>query len=160
MYNPNLKLGQALKDFGDMEQKDVPFWIWLFENPDSPLKFPGAMGLGNHDALHILLDRGLSNLDEAFVVGFTMGTDPNLKPWQIHIFLFACRWLYPEKYKFKRLEQEEFYRGLTFGREPRYRGLYKHDFSSEMKSRIGFIRYKLNLTHHVERRDNRLNMHK
>lgn len=49
--------------------------MWLLENPDSPLPFAGKIDLYRHDCLHLLLERGLSVEDEAFVVGFTMGND-------------------------------------------------------------------------------------
>jgi hypothetical protein len=60
---------------GEYDRADVPWQIWLFENPNSAIALPGAITLFNHECLHVLLDRGFSNNDEAFIIGFTIGND-------------------------------------------------------------------------------------
>ena len=50
----------------------IPFVIWLLENPNSLLTLPGKISLRHHDYLHVLLDRGISPQNEAFLIGFTM----------------------------------------------------------------------------------------
>jgi hypothetical protein len=60
------------------KQEDIPLMIQLVENPRFNLPgidlFHGAVDLATHDAIHILLGRGLLPKDEAFVIGFTMGS--------------------------------------------------------------------------------------
>jgi hypothetical protein len=53
----SLTLRDAVASLGGYCQADVPWQIWLFENPDSPIALPGAITLFNQDCLHILLDR-------------------------------------------------------------------------------------------------------
>jgi hypothetical protein len=54
----------------------VPWYVRLLENPRSPVALPGAIDLFGHDCLHIVLGRGLLAQDEAFVIGYTMGSAP------------------------------------------------------------------------------------
>ena len=68
-------LREALQSMGGDPPSSIPFLLWLLENPDSPIALPGKIDLYRHDCLHLLLDRGFSLYDEAFVVGFTMGND-------------------------------------------------------------------------------------
>ena len=57
----------------DPESK-LPLSLWLLEDPDSPVALPGAACLDLHDCLHILLNRGYTTADEAFVVGFSVAS--------------------------------------------------------------------------------------
>ena len=58
-----------------LEAEDVPFIIKLVENPKYDIGlFAGNVSLYNHDCIHLLLGRGLRVKDEAFVIGFTMGS--------------------------------------------------------------------------------------
>lgn len=61
-------LRQAYQHFGGIQQSEVPWIIWLLENPDSPLALAGAIPLKEHDYLHLLLNRGKSPEDEAFIM--------------------------------------------------------------------------------------------
>ena len=57
------------------KQNEIPLMVQLVENPRYDLPgldiFHGKVDLKRHDAIHILLGRGLLNKDEAFVIGFT-----------------------------------------------------------------------------------------
>ena len=58
-----------------LEAEDVPLIIKLVENPKYDIGlFAGNVSLYNHDCIHLLLGRGLRVKDEAFVIGFTMGS--------------------------------------------------------------------------------------
>ena len=79
------------------EESKLPLSLWLFEDPDSPVALPGAACLDLHDCLHILLNRGYSTADEAFVVGFSMGNDRRAAagisvcwPWCPIAFIRGC----------------------------------------------------------------------
>ena len=84
LYQSHLTLKDSLQSFKGDEQSDIPFIVRLLENPESIVPLPGQINLYNHDCLHILLDRGISLLDEAFVVGFTMGSDLKI------LLIFYC----------------------------------------------------------------------
>ena len=55
------------------EPSSIHWFVWLIENPKSPISLTGAIDLYNHDIIHILLGRGMDVKDEALVIGFTMG---------------------------------------------------------------------------------------
>lgn len=85
-------------------QQDVPFIVRLVENPALDLPwvrmFDGAVNLHDHDCIHTLLGRGLLPHDEAFVIGFTMGSTNRVSTTQERLYEWAARYLYPGPYKF------------------------------------------------------------
>lgn len=83
------------------KQCQIPWIVRLLENPQSPFALPGKIDLFNHDCLHILLEREFSLQDEAFIIGFCMGNDPQTKPNHVKIFKTVSSYLYPKKYRFK-----------------------------------------------------------
>lgn len=110
-HNPlnrgDLTLGEALdalKPFAFPQDK-IPMFVRLIENPEwdwLPFYdfFPGGTTLATHDALHILLGRGLLEHDEAFVIGFTMGASGEMSEWKTRLFSLVSGTLYPEAYRF------------------------------------------------------------
>ena len=77
------------------EESKLPLSLWLFEDPDSPVALPGAACLDLHDCLHILLNRGYSTADEAFVVGFSMGNDRRCRRWHQRLLALVSHRFYP-----------------------------------------------------------------
>jgi hypothetical protein len=96
--------------------ESVPFAVRLLENPKSSLALPGAVDLFGHDCIHAVLGRGLLPQDEAFVLGFTMGTDPAHRFHHEHLFRFCARWLYRGAYRFSRTDAEVFAFAVRAGR--------------------------------------------
>ena len=94
---------------------EVPWLIWLMENPKSPLHLHGASALNDHDYVHIILDKGQANDDEAFVIGFTMGNDDRTKNWEVKLFKFVSSKLYPEEARFTKEQLKIFDRGFKYG---------------------------------------------
>jgi hypothetical protein len=94
---------QELQSFG-MKQDDVPYIIQMVENPKFDLPgfdiFHGATNLETHDYLHILLGRGIRPKDEAFVIGFTMGSTDRVSTTEERLFSFFTKYLYPKNYRF------------------------------------------------------------
>ena len=92
-----------LTAFG-LQQEDVPWLIQFVENPKYDLPgldiFHGATDLETHDYLHILLGRGLLPKDEAFVLGFTMGSTDRVSTTEEKLFAFFTKHLYPKAYRF------------------------------------------------------------
>ncbi len=110
-HNPlnrgDLTLGEALDALSPFafSQDKIPMLVRLIENPEwdwLPFYdfFPGGTTLATHDALHMLLGRGLLEHDEAFVIGFTMGASGEMSEWKTRLFALVSGTLYPEAYRF------------------------------------------------------------
>ena len=97
------------------EPSTIHWFVWLLENPKSPISLTGAIDLYNHDIIHILLDRGMLNRDEAMVIGFTMGNSETTSSWVRWLFEFCARYLYPVSYRFNVYDLLEFERGFAYG---------------------------------------------
>jgi hypothetical protein len=101
-----LTLAEAYAGLGRLalRQQQVPFLVQLIENPRFDLPgvdlFHGATDLKTHDYLHILLGRGLLPKDEAFVLGFTMGSTNRVSETEERLYAFFTRYLYPKAYRF------------------------------------------------------------
>lgn len=78
---------------------EIPLMVRLAENPQFDL-FTGAVDLKTHDYIHPLLGRGLLAKDEAFVVGFTMGSTHQLGAAEEKLFTLVAQHLYPGIYRF------------------------------------------------------------
>ena len=87
-----------------LRQREVPLLVQLVENPRFDIPgveiFSGATNLRTHDFLHILLGRGLLPKDEAFVLGFTMGSTNRVGGLEETLFTLIARYLYPKTYRF------------------------------------------------------------
>ena len=98
-----MNLQKAIDRWRDQEtykkQSGIHWFVWLLENPKSPISLTGAIDLYHHDIIHILLNRGMEVKDEAVVIGFTMGNSETTKPWVKWLFEFCVRYLYPEGYR-------------------------------------------------------------
>ena len=85
-------------------QEDIPLMVQLVENPRFDIPgfdlFHGAVDLKTHDYIHILLGRGLLAEDEAFVIGFTMGSTNKVTTLEENLYALASRHLYPKVYQF------------------------------------------------------------
>jgi hypothetical protein len=90
-----------------LRQEEVPFVIQLVENPRYDVGlFAGNVDLFTHDCIHVLLGRGLLVKDEAFVIGYTMGSTKKMFRLRKNLFMFCSKYLYPKGYKFG--EEERF----------------------------------------------------
>lgn len=128
-----------------LHQEEVPFIIRLIENPKYYIGlFPGAISLLNHDCIHILLGRGTLLKDEAFVIGYTMGSSKKMTRLKERLFLFTCSYLYPKDYKFGKDEAVIFRFGLEAGSECA-ENLTKVEFSSLMKCQLQEVRETLGI---------------
>jgi hypothetical protein len=107
---------KSMEEF-KLTQEDVPLIIKLTENPEyiSSKLFTGAVDLFTHDCIHVILGRGLLVKDEAFVIGYTMGSAKRMSRWRRNLFLWICKHLYPEGYKFTEEERYIFYSGVMAG---------------------------------------------
>ena len=114
-----MKLKAAIRKWKNKDsykkQSDIHWFVWLIENPKSPISLTGAIDLYNHDIIHILLDRGMEVKDEALVIGFTMGNSTATSSWVRWLFEFCARYLYPEGYRFSEDDLVEFEMGYAYG---------------------------------------------
>jgi hypothetical protein len=95
---------ESLMSIGN-SQDEVPLIVKLVENPEFHFDglgfFKGRVTLEQHDYIHILLGRGLTLMDEAFVLGFTMGSTDRVSSGEQTLFGFINKVLYPKPYRFK-----------------------------------------------------------
>ncbi len=95
---------ESLMSIGN-SQDEVPLIVKLTENPKFHFGgfgfFKGRVTLEQHDYIHILLGRGLTLIDEAFVLGFTMGSTDRVSTREQSLFGFINKVLYPRPYRFR-----------------------------------------------------------
>ena len=134
-----------MKEF-KLAQEDVPLIIKLTENPKyfTSKLFTGAVDLFSHDCIHVLLGRGLLPKDEAVVIGYTMGSGKKMSRWRRNLFLWICKHLYPEGYKFTEQERYIFYSGVMAGSRCSV-DLSKVQFDKLQNMKIDYIRKLLDI---------------
>ena len=101
------------------EQDAVPLMVQLVENPKFQIPgirlFHGAVDLAQHDYIHILLGRGLLNKDEAFTIGFTMGSTNKVTTTEETLYSLISQYLYPKVYQFDKDAVEVFKNAVRLG---------------------------------------------
>ena len=146
------KLSTFIKEMRPFKlcQEDVPLIIRLTENPNyrTSKLFTGAVDLFTHDCLHVLLGRGLLPKDEAFVIGYTMGSGKKMSRWRRNLFMFVCKYLYPKGYKFGEEERFVFNMAILAGSLCPV-DLSKVNFEELLDLRISEIRRKLQISYDV-----------
>ena len=145
IYKSDRTLKSCLQSINGDEQTDIPFMVWLLENPESIFPLPGKINLYNHDCLHILLDRGISLLDEAFVVGFTMGSDRSTNRFHLAVFEILSNLLYPKQYKFDRQQFELLKIAFDYGRRLKVKNINQIDFKAYENKTVGEMRNLLGI---------------
>jgi hypothetical protein len=119
----------------------VPLIIWLLENPKSPVHLRGAISLVQHDYVHCLLGANLKLEGEAFVIGFTMGCDPQVSALDLWIYKMASCHLFPRQYRFSgRKHWIIFKRGYDLAKQTQIRDLEKFDFQSWLDKPVEQLR--------------------
>ncbi len=99
-------LRQGLESLAEVgaRQHEIPLIVRLLENPKYSLPgltlFHGAVDLRAHDRIHLLLGRGLLSEDEAFTIGFTMGSTKRVSRIEEWLFGLFARHVYPQPYTF------------------------------------------------------------
>lgn len=144
----NKKLKTFIKEMEPFKltQEDIPLRIKLVENPKwfTSEFFSGAVNLFTHDCVHILLGRGLLIKDEAFVIGYTMGSTKKISRFKRNLFMFCSKYLYPEGYRFGEEERFVFNLGVMAGSRC-LTDLSEVDFNKYLNLPISQIRLKLKI---------------
>lgn len=138
-------LRQALQDMGGDPPSSIPFLVRLLENPDSPIALPGKIDLYRHDCLHLLLNRGFSLYDEAFVIGFTMGNDVQTNWFHVAIFKLCSLLFYPKLYRFAWAHFRSFDLGVAYGRAVNVKNLNQFNFSCCQNQSLAALRHQFGI---------------
>jgi hypothetical protein len=100
-------------------QQEIPLMIQLVENPKYRIPgftlFHGAVDLEQHDCIHIILGRGLLEMDEAFTIWFTMGSTKKVTTTEEQLFSLISQYLYPKVYQFGEKEIAVFKDAVRLG---------------------------------------------
>ena len=123
----------------------VSFLVMLFENPSSPFRLPGSTSLFNHDCWHIMLRRGLMPQDEAFVIGFSMGTDEKTKWHHKQIFKLAAKYLYSPAYRLNNDHLQAFELGFEYARSLPKKNLHKYSFKRNQNKTVETLAMELDI---------------
>jgi hypothetical protein len=161
----HVRLRDARAELATMgiEQKDVPFLVQLVENPRYDVPgielFHGATDLARHDQIHILLGRGLLAKDEAFVIGFTMGSTDQVGRTEEVLYGLFARYLYPRSYRFSETDLRVFRDAVRLGFVSDCQALHAADLDSlqdctlaEARRRLGIEEDLLRAYYAIERR--------
>lgn len=145
--NDHRTLREVYNTLPGFPPEKVPAIVRKYENPESPDALPGAVSLLRHDLIHILLGRGLLDQDEAFVIGFTMGTaKEGLTEKHVGKFKAILHAKYPEPYRIAEEDLIAFDLGVRTGREMGIKDLYKFPIEDFMDLTIGEMREKLGIS--------------
>lgn len=144
-YYDQLTLAQALQNLQGDIPSDIPYLVWLLENPASPLNMPGSIDLCGHDCIHLLLKKGFSSDDEAYIIGFTMGNNIDTSWIHLLILKIAAYFLYPSKYKFNYSQLKTFDRAVKHGQITLLKNLNKINWIDWLHKPIEDIRLELGI---------------
>ena len=151
LHRDSLTLGEARESLKQVsaQQQEIPLMIQLVENPKYKLPgitlFHGAVNLESHDNIHIILGRGLLAMDEAFTIGFTMGSTNRVTSTEEQIFTFISKNLYPDVYKFSVHDIEVFRNAVRLAFISSCKALDEIDFKPLMNKSLKEIRNKIGL---------------
>ena len=145
LANDDLTLAQVLETMPAAPPSDIPWVVRLFENPKSWLRLRGAIELKPHDILHVALGRGLLDQDEAFVIGFTMGTTKNLTRLERRAFKWIVSHLYPEPYRIPPELLAAYDLGAEAGKQMGTAQIFKQRLEELLPLPLGTVRKRLQI---------------
>lgn len=141
-----LSLRQAAADLARVgaAPDEIPLMVQLAENPRFNL-FHGAVDLKTHDYIHALLGRGLLAKDEAFVIGFTMGSTPRLGAAEERLFALVAGRLYPGIYRFDKEDVCIFRDAVRLARVSGCMALDRVPYAEHLDESLGELRRALGI---------------
>ncbi len=148
----DLTLQQALQSLSRVGAKpqEVPLIVRLLENPEYHLPgwtlFHGAVDLYRHDAIHALLGRGLLKRDEAFVIGFTMGSTREVGSLERRVFSWIAAHWYPWVYRFRAEDCWVFHGAVQLAARSGCARLDRFDFRAREQDTLGALRAELGIS--------------
>jgi quaternary ammonium compound-resistance protein SugE len=138
-------LGELFDEMPTTPGAPIPWYVRLVSDPRGPLAAPGSLALLERRCIHILLGRGLTSRDQAFVAGFTAGTTRPGRRWRLRLFRFYMRHLCPRSARWSRAEDEIFAYGFEAGRRGATSPLHRAPFLGLMDRPLAEIREALGL---------------
>lgn len=138
--NGDLTLGEVVESLPGNNPDEISAAVKLFENPESPIAFKGAINLPRHDCVHIVLGRGLLPQDEAFVIGFTMGTSKSISVLESWLFSLVTRYIYPHPYKFEEAHSKVLKMAIEAGKLSKVQKIYEFPFENCMDVKLKDLR--------------------
>ena len=145
LYDSRMTLAELHRGLPGDEAMKVPWYVKLLENPKSPMALGGAVDLFTHDCIHLVLGRGLLPQDEAFVLGFTMGTSRRCPWWHTQLLGFCAQHLYQGNYRFSELERGVFDFAVAVGQLSAVPPLADIDFRALFHESLECVRARLGL---------------
>jgi len=151
LQQDDISLGDACASLKSIaaEEYQIPLLVKLVENPRFSMPgfrlFHGAVDLHQHDCIHMLLGRGLLEMDEAFVIGFTMGSTNKVTTTEETLFGWIARYLYPKIYKFSEQHLVIFRDAVRLGYISSCQSLDKVDFQALQHKSLKEVRAELGL---------------
>ncbi len=146
LKNDDLTLGAVFKTVPNAGPDEIDQIVRLLESPASPYTAPGVVRLRHHDCIHILLGRGLLNQDEAFVVGYTMGTAADhINEAPVQALRRAAKLLYKPPYRMTDNDLVAFDLAFELSSTSDARNIHQFDFDRAMDLDIGDIRRELRI---------------
>jgi hypothetical protein len=132
-----------------LAQDSIPLLVQLVENPKFDLPgvelFSGATDLHTHDYIHLLLGRGVLPKDEAFVLGFTMGSTNRVGEIEEKLYGLFTRYLYPKHYRFSDEDYQVYKDAVRLGYVSDCQSLADVDFEGLLDLSLGQAREKVGL---------------
>ncbi len=113
-HQDSLTLQACLDSLGNVyaELETPPLMIQLQETLVTRLScfelFQQTVDRHQHDCIHIMLGRGLARIDEAFTIGFTLGSSRKLTTTEQNLYAQVSRYIYPDTYRFSEEEMMVF----------------------------------------------------
>lgn len=135
---------ESLSKLGAPEE-EIPFIVRLLENPKGLGLLPGSVDLHQHDCIHLILGRGLLPKDEAFVIGFTMGSTKCISTWEERIFSWISHNVYPDVYRFSTEDLEIFKDAIHLAQISHCRPFDEINFDLYLDKPLRFTRKELGL---------------
>lgn len=130
-------------------EEEIPLMVQLVENPKFQIPgfrlFHGAVDLSQHDYIHIVLGRGLLEKDEAFTIGFTMGSTNKVTTTEEKLYELVTRYLYPKVYQFSDEDIEVFKNAVRLAYISSCAPLDEFDFNSCLDIPLYELRKQLGL---------------
>lgn len=144
-----MTLGAARVSLSEVgaNKENIPLIVKLVENPEFIMPgytlFHGAVDLEAHDYIHILLGRGLLPEDEAFTIGFTMGSTKQVGIVEPILFELITQYLYPETYQFRDRDINIFHSALKLAETSDCVALDKVDYAKLLDQTLQKVRCEL-----------------
>ena len=146
-----LSLTEARQDLSRVSAKaeEIPLLVQLVENPKFHIPgvtlFHGAVGLKQHDDIHILLGRGLLPMDETFTIGFTMGSTGLVSTVEEKLYALLAQYVYPGTYQFSDDDIAVFRQAVRLGHISACQPLDRFDFSPYRERPLHEVRHIIGL---------------